>query len=243
MKIEWNKVTWYSKAIATGFFLAVLFGGFWAGLEFGYLGGYVDGVLRIASLQGPIPQLVAATDPYYENTATWQTITSTAGGFSIAYPLDFPTGGGAAVPSADWRVNTPQGETGILYFSLMIPKAFEPQTNFDDAKLTVGASRNATAVDDCLLADQSGGPMQATSTTMINGASFTAFHSSGAGAGNLYETTSYRVLRAGQCFAVEYTIHSSQIANYPAEYHLKPLDETKLTDVLDRIVGTFSFSR
>lgn len=75
----------------------------------------------------------------------------------------------------------------------------------------------------------------------MNGIVFTVFHSNDAGAGNYYETTSYRTLHAGQCYAIEYTIHSGQIANYPARYGLKPFDEAQLTDVLDRIVGTFKF--
>ena len=46
---------------------------------------------------------------------------------------------------------------------------------------------------------------------------------------------------SGQCWAVEYTIHSGNIENYPTEYGLKPFDEAPLRDVLDRIVGTFRF--
>ena len=76
---------------------------------------------------------------------------------------------------------------------------------------------------------------------MINGIDFTVFHFSDAGAGNIYETTSYRTVHGGQCWAIEYTIHSSQIGNYPPKYGLQPFNEATLHDVLDRIAGTFKF--
>jgi hypothetical protein len=75
----------------------------------------------------------------------------------------------------------------------------------------------------------------------INGITFTAFNFAGAGAGNYYETTSYRTLHAGQCYAVEYTVHSGQIANYPASYDLQPFNESKINTVMQAVVGTFKF--
>jgi hypothetical protein len=242
--IAWNKVTWYSKSIALVLFVALPFIGFWYGTKYGEL---------IAPLTAPA--LIEATTTtttsvssggtgaeYYANTAEWQTdANNTAGGFSIAYPIDFPTTDNyLGAPSTDWRVGA-NGTPGITYFTLSIPSAFEPQTNFADAKLTVGASANATAVSACLEQDANGPPATATSTATINGIQFTVFKSSDAGAGNMYETTSYRTTHAGKCYAVEYTIHSSQIGNYPPQYNLQPFDQTQATDVLDRIVGTFTF--
>lgn len=230
-KIEWNKVTWYSKILALALFVALPFIGFYYGTRYGETVALVN--------NSGVPQGAGGVD-YYHNVATWQTTSDTAGGFSIAYPLDFPIDDSAAV-SPDWRLNSPESDKGFLFFTLAIPKIFEPQTNFADAKITVGSGKGGDAVRSCLLSDTSGGPVEATSSAMINGVPFTVFHSAGAGAGNYYETTSYRTVHAGKCYAVEYTIHSAQIANYPAEYQLKPFDKMKLTDVLDRIVGTFKF--
>jgi hypothetical protein len=133
--------------------------------------------------------------------------------------------------------NTP----GVTWLSITIPAAFEPQTNFADAKLTVGDSGDSQAIAGCLAPIASGIPGESMATTTINGAVFSVYKTADAGAGNYYETTSYRTLHAGECYAVEYTIHSSQIANYPAQYELQPFNETMLTDVLDRMVGTFRF--
>ena len=103
-------------------------------------------------------------------------------------------------------------------------------------------SNQQDAVQQCLTPDQTGVPNAgAPATTTINGIVFTIFQSADAGAGNYYQTTSYRTLHAGACYAVEYTLHSSQILNYPAQYNLQQFDPNKVTDVLNRIVGTFKF--
>jgi hypothetical protein len=239
MKIQWNAVTWYSKLLALALFVALPFIGFYGGQKYEDL--RMVGNLGMAMLAAQNFQNPSTIPEYYRNVAEWQTNRSDAGGFSVAYPIDFPLDDiNAAAPSTYWRLSG-NGTPGNLYFTLNIPKVFEPQTNFNDARLTVGSSRDGTAIQNCLAPDQTGGPAQATSTTMINGIPFAVFHASDAGAGNYYETTSYRALHAGQCYAIEYTVHSSQIANYPAEYHLQPFDGVKLKDVLDRIVGTFQF--
>jgi hypothetical protein len=234
MKIEWNKVMWYSKIIALALFVALPFIGFYYGTKYGETVSFLQ--------QSQIATTTAPTSDYYNDPAEWQSdANNTAGEFSIAYPIDFDTQDNyPATPSADWRLDA-NGASGVKYFILTVPRAFEPQTNFVDATLTVGASKDATAVVQCLTPDQGGGPAMATSSETIDGVSFTIFHFTGAGAGNYYKTTSYRTLHAGACYAVEYTVHSGQIANYPASYGLKPFDEGKINSLIQTIVGTFKF--
>lgn len=239
MKIEWNKVTWYSKILALALFVTLPFIGFWYGIQYEKSVALVGG--GSTSVGGQAGAGASNASSYYSNIATWQTDTRPDGGFSIAYPLDFqPADNYSISPTPDWRLGA-NSEPGNLMLTLTIPRAFEPQTNFADAKLTVGRSGSNVAVADCLKQDQPNEPGFGTATTTINGIAFSIFKSAGAGAGNFYETTSYRTLHAGQCYAIEYTIHSSQIANFPPKYQLKPFDPNKLTDVLDRIVGTFKF--
>ncbi len=235
-KLEWHKITPLSKAVALALFVALPFIGFYYGIRYGETAAYVNGGPR----DGMTPPEGYA-DAYYRNTAAWQNDVrnETGAGFSIAYPLDFETNDFYSQnPSMDWRLGG-GGVPGYLFFTLAIPRAFEPQTNFVGAKLTVGVSRNQQAVADCL-DEPSGGP-ETTSTAVVNGATFGVMQYADAGAGNYYQTKSYRALRGGTCWTIEYTIHSSQIANYPAEYGLKPFNEKKLTDVLDRVVSTFKF--
>jgi len=124
---------------------------------------------------------------------------------------------------------------------LTIPSAFEPQTNLADATLTVGGSKNSAAIAECLTPDQSGGPATATSSVTIDGIPFVLSTFNSAGAGNLYATASYRTIHAGECYAIEYTIHSSQIANYPSSYNLQPFDASKISSLMQTIINTFKF--
>lgn len=234
MKIQWNTVTWYSKSLALILFAALPFIGFYYGMQYQKM---------VAPSSRPmVTENTAITTDYYNNPAEWQIDSNnTSGGFSIAYPIDFDTQDNySVVPSTDWRIDANNGP-GIKYFTLTVPKAFEPHTNFSDARLTVGAGRSDIAIAQCIIPDQTGGPMTATSSVIINGIPFTVFHFSDAGAGNYYETTSYRTLHAGQCYAIEYTIHSSQIMNYPSSYNIQPFDASKIKSLMQSIVETFKF--
>ncbi|HUC01737.1 MAG TPA: hypothetical protein VMA75_02430 [Candidatus Paceibacterota bacterium] len=236
MNIEWNRVTWYSKFIALILFVALPFIGFYYGMHYGELIGQAGQAPAIT----PVSTTTASS--YYSDPAEWQTdANNTQGGFSIAYPLDFAAQDNYSVtPSTDWRLGS-NGEPGIKYFTLTVPDAFEPQTNFIDATLTVGASANNTAIAQCMAPDAGDGSAMTTSSATMNGINFTVVRSSGAGAGNLYDTTSYRTLHAGECYAVEYTVHSGQIANYPSSYNLQQFDGQKVDALMDAIVGTFKF--
>jgi len=176
---------------------------------------------------------------YYQDPSTWQATTDTNGGFSISYPLDFSViDNPIAATGTDWRLGA-NGTLGAQDLTLTVPQAFEPQTNFSGATLTVGRSADATAVSDCLVATN--GETEAGGAVFINGIQFDVFTSNDAGAGNLYDTTSYRTVNNGQCYAVEYTIHSTQLANYPASYDLTQFDMDKIQSTLDLIVSTFKF--
>jgi hypothetical protein len=244
MKIKWNEVTWYSKIFALILFVALPFIGFYCGAQYGKMVGATNEQLLSTTLQNNIPAIKSnSTLPsYYTTPSEWQTdANNTKGGFSIAYPIDFATADNyMATASTDWRVNA-DNLSGIKYFTLTVPKAFEPQTNFADATLTVGASGNAATVSQCLAPSATNGPAVATSSATINGVPFTIFQSSDTGAGNYYETTSYRTVHNGKCYAIEYTIHSAQIANYPTSYNLQPLNEVKIATLMQGIIGTFTF--
>jgi hypothetical protein len=243
MRIQWNRVTWYSKLLALGLFIALPIMAFW----FGFGEGKLVGAAKLA-VPAPTATVVpsSSADPtgaeYYGNVAEWQAYTDTQGAYTITYPIDFPTTQNYTdATTTDWKM---LGDpiVGTLGFTLTIPASFEPQTNFAEAKLTVGWSGGNASVPECLAPYVGGGPNgAATSSATVNGVTFAVVRATGAGAGNFYETTSYRAMHGGQCYAIEYTIHSGQIANYPASYNLRPFDEKPLTDLLERVVGTFKF--
>jgi hypothetical protein len=239
MKIQWNKVTWYSTLLAAILFIGLPFLWLWVGVRYGEFIGRLNTLFALEGKNYPVQS--SNGEEYYGNPAEWQTDQDSAGGFSIAYPIDFSIDQNyPATPSTDWRLGA-NGTAGVKALAITIPSAFEPQTNFVDATLTVGRSANGAAVAGCLVPDPTAGEDVATSTMAINGIAFTVFHSNDAGAGNLYDTTSYRTVHGGQCYALEYTVHSSQVANYPASYDLKPYNKAAVTGLFDRIVGTFKF--
>jgi hypothetical protein len=85
-------------------------------------------------------------------------------------------------------------------------------------------------------------PNKNSGTTQVNigGLPFTKVSFQGAGAGNRYDTTSYRVVRDNQCYAVEYTIHYGVLENYP-KGSVKAFDEAKVQSALDEVAQSFQF--
>jgi len=167
-----------------------------------------------------------------DDTSTWEVFADSV--FSMSYPDVFTVN--QIATGDEWRAGA-NGDAGTLDFSITLPKSYMPNTNFDDAKLTLGHSTNTTSVADCLKPDASGGPNTSMTTKLINGVSYTVFTSSDAGAGNLYDTTSYRTVKNKTCVAVEYTIHYSQFANYPAG-SITVFDESKVQALLANVVAT-----
>jgi membrane-bound inhibitor of C-type lysozyme len=181
----------------------------------------------------------AATTAAGTTTNGTSTFTDRGRTFTFNYPSAFTVTGGDGSYAPDWMTNSVAD--GLLLAKLTVPGSVDPKTNFVDATFTVGTSPNAAAVKNCLVAPQSGGSAPIKSIATINGVSYTKFVSNDAGAGNFYETTSYRALRNSQCYAMEYTIHSSNIANYPTNSGITAFDQSKIESVLTGIVSSFTF--
>ena len=222
--IQWNKVTWYSKALAMAVFILLPFITFYFGFGYGYLKKAAE-----------VPVL-AGSEPVTPPESTWASFSHEQGGFSVKYPLDLPANeiyGDKNSP--DWSLS---GGSGVKYFDLEIPKIFDPQTNFAGAKLTVGASSDKTAIAKCSEKGYDGEDVRA---AKVGGADFTVISGTSAGAGNYYETTMYRTVRSGKCYSLEYTIHSMNIYNYPEYFRLRAFDRAKVRGLLEEIVRTFRF--
>lgn len=142
-------------------------------------------------------------------------------------------------PSLDWELNATQ--QGVLLATLSISKSdkYMPQTNFSDSKLTIGRSTDTSAIKNCLV-DNSGMNVKGVDA-IVGGYPFKKFIFSGVGAGNLYETTSYKGILDGDCYVVESTIHSTNIGNYPPESGIKEFDKTKAANDLALVVQSMRF--
>ena len=160
--------------------------------------------------------------------------------FSVAYPSAFQISAGEIGYTQSWSQQATT--SGLTLAVVSIPQSFQPKTNFSEGKFTVGTSADADAVASCLAQPASGGPAPKKGVVvMVNGVPFTKFSFSDAGAGNLYETTTYRAVRDGQCYAVEYTIHSTNLGNYSADQHVSQFSKSKVQAALEGIVGSFKF--
>lgn len=140
-------------------------------------------------------------------------------------------------PSLEWRLNSK--EKGILLASVIIPRTYMPNTNFSNAKLTIGRSSSVNAINSCKN-DVTNGAIKG-GTITISGYSFTEFILSDAGVGNLYETTSYRGIVDGDCYAVEYIIHSVNIDNYSPDQNIKEFNKLSIKNDLDKIIQSINF--
>jgi len=165
------------------------------------------------------------------------TYTDNSKTFSFSYPGQFILSGGDIGYSQDWSYGT--DKLGLLLAVVNIPKSFMPKTNFGESRFTVGTSVDPDAVKNCLTYNYGG--MGSTSMVTIGDRKFTKMKFSDAGAGNYYDTTSYRTIYNGQCFAIEYTVHSTNIYNYSPDQGIKAFDEAKITHILDGIVYSFKF--
>lgn len=136
-----------------------------------------------------------------------------------------------------WR----QGDTtpGTVLVVARSPRDLYPTTNFGDAVFTVGVSADSRAIASCLT--QTNGPFAQKSNVVLGGIPYAKITFLDAGAGNYYETTSYRTVHHGQCYAIEYTLHSMNIYNYPPDLGISEYNKQEVTAFMDDIVESFQF--
>lgn len=157
--------------------------------------------------------------------------------FSIVYPSTLTLSGGGVGYSQAWAYNATT--SGMLLAEINVPRSYmPPKTNFSGAKVTVGVSSDPSAVAMC---DTATNGQVSAGVQTINGTTFTKITGSDAGAGNFYDTTSYHVLKNNMCYVVEYTIHSTNIANFPPDQGITEFDKTQIQGMLDTVVGSFKF--
>jgi hypothetical protein len=171
------------------------------------------------------------------DTCTEQYIDST-NIFNFNYNPFFKVIHGQSTPSLDWRQNATK--KGSILASVIIPRTYMPSTNFSDARLTIGRSTDASEIKTCATNTANGEVKNG--ETKIAGYPFTQFSFTGAGAGNFYDTTSYRGIFDGDCYVIEYTIHSTNIANYSPEQGIVEFDKKQIVEDLESTIKSLNFN-
>jgi membrane-bound inhibitor of C-type lysozyme len=175
---------------------------------------------------------VAGTVRYSEGTAIF---TDSMKSFSFCFPRHFRLSGKGIGFTTDWRAGAV--EPGMVLAMVTIPKSYLPKTNFSEARLIIGKSSNPEALKHCFEEPQ--GSASRRERVLINGVPFIRFAFSDAGAGNLYETVSYRTKHGEECYAVEYTVHSTNIGMYSPDQGIQEFDKAKAFKVLDTMAQSF----
>ncbi len=171
------------------------------------------------------------------------TYTDSVKTFSITYPKEFifVAGGAknAAVPTQQWM----NGSTakGSVLATVFIPRMFQPKTNFSEATVNVGVSSDKIAILSCTSPQPNAGQVAIGNAT-INNVPFTIISSTDAGAGNLYDVTSYRTVYKNKCYNIETVIHSTNIGNYSPDQGITAYDKDTVQKTLDEIVNSFIFA-
>ncbi len=154
--------------------------------------------------------------------------------FSISFPKSFSISGGGIGFDTTWRTNvqTP----GLLLVKITSPRNLQPKTNLSNITITVGTSSDPEGIKNCLVAKNG---EVATGSTTINTINYSIFTLSDAAAGNLYTTTSYRTIHNDMCYAVEFTIHSTNVGNYPPDQGIKEFDVAPIDTIIQQSMQSF----
>ena len=167
------------------------------------------------------------------------TFTDQGNTFSFMYPAGITVAGGGVGYTTDWLVNNQDQTTGLILAKATIAGSTQPKTNFGDATFIVGTSSDPKAVTDCTATPVGNNPQ--VSSVTINGVTYQKVIDSDAGAGTLYNTTSYSTVRNNQCYVIEYTIHSSELGNYDPSQGVTAFDPSKITVPFEQMVQSFKF--
>jgi hypothetical protein len=195
----------------------------------------------VSRLDGMGPGIVPATStPDRLPTADrsgWRTYASSTAGVQFQFPPELKLSEEKA--ATGWRVGSV--DPGTVIATVALPENSQPNTNLSEAHLRIGMSRNSKAVAECLVPGMRGDQAFKGTPVTVNGTPFTFFRETGAGAGNFYDTSSYRTLRSGTCYAVEITVHSTNLGNYPEEQHRVQFDNAKVQTLLLGVFESLEF--
>lgn len=180
----------------------------------------------------PVAVDTDTSDGFTQSSSEVKRYTDSAGTFSFTYNPKFSVVESEKKLANDWRLDA--DTPGTLLVTLSVPKSYIPGTNFSEAKVTYGRSADPVAISTCMEDSNPYGFLH-TDTTLA-GYPAKRYVMSDAGAGNRYDTVSYRAILDGDCYAIEYTIHSTNIGNYSPDQGIVEFDKNKIQAELEAII-------
>jgi hypothetical protein len=152
--------------------------------------------------------------------------------YKLRYPRDFDVLRGDSASG---------GLIGNPVVRLAFPEdAFQtPKTNYGEAYLVISMGTDKSSLDGCYKSPQPG--KELSDTQVINGITFHTGTIRDLGTGSVYDSKIYRVLVDGRCFEAVQTIHTGNIANYPAGTATE-FDQSKAMNILNQMIGTLTIT-
>lgn len=173
----------------------------------------------------------------------FETYSSTAYGFSVKYPNSFVSVG-AKPDSVRNIVNTSACVTHSLFGTddffecLVYKETNSDKTNLSSAAVSFTILKAKNTKAKCLVFSKSDVEnVKQRVAQIINGVSFATAQTSGAAAGNIYESHVYRTFLNNFCLEISGGIHSVNAANYDPPH--QEFDSVKVWNDLEEVIGTF----
>ncbi|MGI9118092.1 MAG: hypothetical protein ACR2IQ_00910 [Minisyncoccia bacterium] len=208
-----------------------------ASIGFGAMVPGVDGVYIYKDKEALTYQSMPQVGCTQFNSLIKNAFVDTTKTFSFDYLKDFSAVSKIIENTPEWSMFIPDTKGNVLA-TVTIPRSLQPNTNFSEARFRVGVSSDKNAVAMCVKGDE----VNKGIPTKINGIDFIQFDLNEAAVGNVYETVSYRTVFKDKCYAVETTVHSSNIDNYIPEQNIKEYDHDAVSKILKDMVNSFIFT-
>lgn len=169
-------------------------------------------------------------DNYYSKT------TGENFSYKLRYPRDFDVLRGDSAYG---------GFIGNPVVRLAFPEDAFQTPNYGEAYLVISMGIDKPSLDNCYKKPSHmvlhGANAELSDTQVINGITFHTGIFRDLGAGSIYDSKIYRVLVDGCCFEAVQTIHTGNIANYPAGTATE-FDQSKAMSILNQMLDTFTIA-
>lgn len=165
----------------------------------------------------------ASSTPISSSEEHWQSYYSSTYHYEIQYPLHFIAKQNDTVITNDFTA------TGT---SFVFPESYRTGNTLDEAKVTVSVQSSCPASQ-----------MTASTTETFNEITYQKKDWDGAGAGNLYQGTTYSAMHHSSCYIITLYMHSCNLGPDCSPGHTTPFDKQKLQDVLKDMMNSLVLDR